>query len=324
MSENIALQLAGIAILVLHSIVDVGGQAKGILPDRPEMILVEGGSFLMGDEVGGQDLFTSPPSHRVTMSSFYMARYEVTIGLWKQFAAEEKLDFDWEYEEFLSEGGIRNLAENDPRPAYYMTWYNAIHFCNWLSKKNGLDTVYTFRKRLYPKWDLATRSFLRPEIIWNRKATGYRLPTEAEWEYAARGGRYSKGYAYSGSNNIKDVAWFWTDANEVPGPLHPVGQKKPNELGLYDMSGNVSEYCWDYFDLTYYSRSSGKDPTGPGVGYVPQDEVDFDQNYIPYLHSRRGGDVNSPRRLCQIAARTPVFDVREGGLCGIRLARNAR
>ena len=131
----------------------------------------------------------------------------------------------------------------------------------------------------------------------------YRLPTETEWEYACRGGKYSKGFKYSGSDDIDKVAWY--DGNS-DGKTHPVGQKQPNELGLYDMSGNVYEWCYDQYYNSYYTSSAVTDPTGPtsGFGYVV-----------------RGGSWGcKSATYCRAAARTfNSYDDRYNGI-GFRLA----
>jgi formylglycine-generating enzyme required for sulfatase activity len=111
----------------------------------------------------------------------------------------------------------------------------------------------------------------------------YRLPTEAEWEYAARGGNLSKGYVYSGSNNIDEVAWY---VGNSEGNLHPVGTKKPNELGIYDMSGNVWEWCSDWYDK--YTDNFQENPAGPVAGAE---------------RVRRGGSVGNPATRCRVSAR---------------------
>ncbi len=111
-------------------------------------------------------------------------------------------------------------------PAIYVNWHDAIAFCHWLSKISGRN---------------------------------YRLPTEAEWEYAARGGRKSKAYTYAGSNNADKVAWYIKDKNSQ-NEAQQIGEKKPNELGIYDMSGNVWEWCLDYYDANFYEKSPTKQP----------------------------------------------------------------
>ncbi|MBQ5925716.1 MAG: SUMF1/EgtB/PvdO family nonheme iron enzyme, partial [Paludibacteraceae bacterium] len=137
------------------------------------------------------------------------------------------------------------------------------------------------------------------------KLTGkqFRLPTEAEWEYAARGGNRSRGYKYAGSNNLSDVAWFGDNSGEQ---THPVAQKQSNELGLYDMSGNVWEWCNDWFDSNYYSSSPQHNPQGAMSGYC---------------RVLRGGGLCDDARCCQVSYRNFNFPgERDSYYGGMRLA----
>jgi sulfatase modifying factor 1 len=202
-------------------------------PIVPEMVLVEAGSFQMGSANGYSD---EQPVHTVHITrSFYIAKYAVTFEEYDRFCDDTigiKKPDD-------SGRGRGNL------PVINVTWYDAVAYCNWLSEKEGLTPCYSGKGKL-TQCDFS--------------ANGYRLPTEAEWEYAARGGPKSQGYIYAGSDNPDDVAWY---ADNSGGQIHPVGQKKPNEMGLYDMSGNLFEWCWDWYAKDYYASSPASDPTGP-------------------------------------------------------------
>jgi formylglycine-generating enzyme required for sulfatase activity len=139
-----------------------------------------------------------------------------------------------------------------------VTWYDAVEFCNKLSEKEGFQSVYTIRGRTpatgYP--------IIGATVTADWGKNGYRLPTEAQWEYAAKGGGNSPGnYTYAGSNTIDDVAWYGSNGDSK---THEVGKKAPNGLALYDMSGNVWEWCWDWYGD--YSGGAQRDPTGAASG----------------------------------------------------------
>ena len=169
--------------------------------------------------------------HEVTLSSFWISKYEVTQKEWQEVMGTNPSHF-----------------KGNNLPVEYVSWYDVIEYCNKLSIKEGLTPCY---------------SGSGDSISCNWNANGFRLPTEAEWEYAARGGNKSRAYNYSGSYTLGDVAWY--DDNSG-GKIHPVGMKSPNELGLYDMSGNVFEWCWDWYDSSYYNKSPKRDPRGAASG----------------------------------------------------------
>ncbi|MDD3301092.1 MAG: bifunctional serine/threonine-protein kinase/formylglycine-generating enzyme family protein, partial [Bacteroidales bacterium] len=242
------------------SATDASQKSEQTLPSQPRrkitnsgMILIPGGTFTMGDtrgEGGSNEL----PTHSVTLNSFYMGTYEVTQA---------------EYSQYMQPGSswTSNYGHGDDYPAYYVSWYAIIKYCNLRSLAEGLTPCYTISGSTNPaNWGSVPTSNNSTwnAAICNWNANGYRLPTEAEWEYAARGATNTPDYLYSGSDDINAVAWY--DGNNSPYGSKPVGTKSPNGLGLYDMSGNLWEWCWDWYSSSYYSSSSQNNPTGPASG----------------------------------------------------------
>ena len=177
------------------------------------MVYVSGGTFTMGatSEQGSDAYDNEKPTHSVTLSSFYLCKYEVTQALWRAVMGNNPSNF-----------------KGDNLPVEQVSWNDCQTFISRLNNLTGKN---------------------------------FRLPTDAEWEYAARGGNRSRGYKYSGSNVLSDVAWYDGNSSDK---THPVGTKSPNELGLYDMSGNVWEWCSDWYGT--YSSSAQTNPTGPSSG----------------------------------------------------------
>ena len=177
-----------------------------------DMVLVEGGTYMMGNpDRDRNDEYAKDVPHEVTLSSFYICKYEVTEALWTAVMGSNPSD--------------HKLGDN--YPVEQVNWYDCQDFVEKLSELTGRH---------------------------------FRLPTEAEWEYAARGGKLSRGYRYSGSYNLDEIGWHAGNAHHYK---REVGTKKPNELGLYDMTGNVSEWCQDKLDIEYYHHSPSINPQGP-------------------------------------------------------------
>ncbi len=216
------------------------------------MVYVSGGTFTMGatSEQGSDALKNEEPTHSVTLSSFYLCKYEVTQALWRAVMGNNPSRF-----------------KGNSLPVEQVSWNDCQTFISRLNNLTGKN---------------------------------FRLPTEAEWEYAARGGNRSRGYKYSGSNALSDVAWYEDNSGDK---THPVGSKSPNELGLYDMSGNVWEWCSDWYGT--YSSSSQTNPTGASSG----------SNRV-----RRGGGWGNDASYCRSSFR--IYDAPDDRyyFLGLRLA----
>jgi formylglycine-generating enzyme required for sulfatase activity len=213
-----------------------------------EMVLIPAGEFLMGDEAGEED---ERPAHRVRLGAFYMDRREVTQRSFQAVLGTSPSRF-----------------KGPDNPVERVGWLAAARYCNERSRKEGLPPCYDLQRQ---------ESDFR--------AGGYRLPTEAEWEYACRAGTTGPYSFPGGEAALGEYAWFRPSAG---GSTHPVGLKKPNPWGLYDMHGNVAEWCNDYYVPTAYASSAGLDPRGPSGG---------DYRVL------RGGSWRTGAEVCRSAAR---------------------
>ncbi|GMO29503.1 MAG: hypothetical protein Pg6A_17700 [Termitinemataceae bacterium] len=211
---------------------------------------IEGGTFTMGSPQSYRYHESNQIQHNATVSSFYIGKYELTQKEWKEVIGNNPSNF-----------------KGDDLPVERVNWYDAIEYCNKRSEQEGLTPAYTIDKiRSDPNNNAPTRGTaewehgdtMRWTVTWNRNANGYRLPTEAEWEYACRAGTTT---LLSTENEINSAGWSTTTSGWR---THPVGQKQPNTWGLYDMYGNVWELCWDWY--TEYLRDEQTNPIGPNFG----------------------------------------------------------
>jgi len=237
-----------------------------------EIVAVQGGTFTMGCTSKQFDCWEDEtPTHQVTLSDFYIGKYEVTQVQWKAIMGNNPSYF----------------KRGDNYPVEQISW-------NDIVGTSGATMV------------IKNITYYANGFIYRlNQLTGkqYRLPTEAEWEYAARGGLSSKGYKYSGSNTAGDVAWYFDNSNKR---TNTVGGKSPNELGIYDMSGNVYEWCSDWWGD--YSSKALTDPTGPSTGSH---------------RVSRGGSWYYSTLGVRVSYRNGWYPVYSYGNLGFRLARSS-
>lgn len=234
--------------------------------EMDNLVFVKGGAF--------KNTKSNYYGKNINVSNFYMSKYEVTQKEWVEVMGNNPSEFI-----------------GDHLPVEMVSWYDAVEYCNKRSIQEGLEPYYNINKNKQDPDNKSEYDNIKWTVTINEGANGYRLPTEAEWEYAASGGQMSKSFTYSGSNNADDVAWYWKNAGDeyLSGDWHwpkiesnnnktkSIGAKKPNELGLYDMSGNVREWCWNWYgeDLDSRSGSLRVVKGGGWIGDVSNNEISF-------------------------------------------------
>lgn len=270
---------------------DGAGERSSVVNDIPEnFVLIPGGTFQMGspkDEAWRSD---DEVQHDVTVSDFYMAVYELTQAEYRDVTGENPSSF-----------------MGDDLPVENISWLDAIYYCNARSEKEGLTPVYTIDGN---------------SVTWNRSGDGYRLPTEAEWEYACRAGtvtpfntetsisaeesNYYGHYPYEIEDNYFSQGNLTTKPGEYRQTTVPVTSFAPNKWGLYNMHGNVGEWVWDYYGD--YGTEALRDPVGAATGT---------------LRVYRGGGWNDFAKNMRSAYRAALAEEKGSFNIGIRLVRNA-
>ncbi len=281
----VLLVMVTITLLIVSCSGEGGIGVVDINPYALFMNFIRDGNFWMGDtknlSPAGSPL---KPHHQVTLTyDFYMQRLEVTNANYLEFLNDnpvtptgwlnghQLIDMGGLYCEFANVGGTFQLinAGKANYPLHSVSWWGAIEYCNWMSREYNLDEAY----------NVTTGQLITSDAREARSITqveGFRLPTEAEWEYAARGAENdyltATDFLFAGSNTLDSFGWYLDNSNEATYPMvsnkgtHMVGGKSPNEIGLFDMSGNVYEWCQDWYSETYYSLSPTQNPTGPTTG----------------------------------------------------------
>jgi formylglycine-generating enzyme len=260
------------------------------------MVFIEGGAFSMGDNLGDGSI-VEKPAHTVTLNSFYMSNYEVTQEEWTSIMG--------------SNPSKPELGISGHYPVNYLKWYSVLVYCNKKSITEGLNPCYSINGSTdTDSWGVipSNQNTLWDTVLCNWSANGYRMPSEAEWEYASRGGIYnSQNLTYATCNTADELlegAWY---KENCMCSVHEVGSHLPNVIGLYDMNGNVWEWCWDWYG--YYTTAAQADPKGPARGTYK---------------IQRGASINNLPYACRVSARdyisisAPTYMI----YSGLRLVRS--
>ncbi|MBL7796945.1 MAG: formylglycine-generating enzyme family protein [Saprospiraceae bacterium] len=275
----------------------------GLLKKRyyPTILPLPSGTYWMGrDTTLEKGAVEETPRHQVYIDSFGLAQTEITFWQWSLFVASKK----------------RNIHQNTPTwgmygdcPVVYVDWFDVCEYANWLSERENRTPVYLIDSVGQPKENW--------RVSWLPEGNGYRLPTEAEWEYAARGGANDTYFIFAGSNDIGAIGWYKGNSG-IRNVLrtHPVGEKIPvefsNKSSVYDLTGNVWEWCWDVYDPKIYETFSGavaSNPRGPGEW--------LKENVI------RGGGWGREEEHARVSLRTKYRRHGKGPDIGFRIARQA-
>ncbi len=317
--ETSGVSSVTVAVPMLYRVVATVTDPQAVVDPLTNMVLIPAGSFVMGHASNvfpaSEGIYTEMPQRTVQISAFYIDRFEVTRDLWdevKTFADNNGYTFS-----------SPPNSKDTNHPVVAVSWYDAVKWCNARSEWAGLTPVYYLDGSFTTPYRLGD---IEPEVDWS--ADGYRLPTEAEWEKAARGGVPYTRFAWSDHTN--NISWDKANYTKLtPGEPYdagggegyhptfdgafpntsPVGYFAPNDYGLYDMIGNAAEWCWDWFDDNYYSYSPGTDPRGPTGAFLRK--------------TIRGGSFALSAFNCRVAGRLdiPPGNVGQAAYVGFRCVK---